>query len=203
MKLITPHIFYVIGTVLLVSAVGWYGFESYNTALIKASFNDQAATSTVSTSTAVIDPIVPVSIAIPAIDVFTVVEHVGVNDNGNMAVPSGYDTTAWFEPGFKPGENGNAIIAGHVDNSLGLAGVFIDLDQLVIGDTVIVQSEDGTELTFVVTGYEEVDYRTANVDEIYGRSDTPQIRLITCSGAWLADSGSYDKRLIVTAVLQS
>ena len=194
------------GIALILAAGIFYWAEKQEQDALQSSFtqSEQSSSSTATTTPPqAVLPITPSAIAIPTIDVFAEIEHVGINQAGNMEVPSSYQTTAWFELGFRPGENGNAIIAGHVNNSLGLPGIFIDLDQLVIGDEIIVQGENSEELKFVVTEVEEVDFRNAPIDEIYGPSDTPQIRLITCSGNWLPDINSYDNRLIVTATLKS
>jgi hypothetical protein len=57
----------------------------------------------------------PTSLAIPAIGVNAAVEQVGVNAQGNMDVPRNPNNTAWYAPGARPGQQGNAVIAGHVD----------------------------------------------------------------------------------------
>ena len=91
------------------------------------------------TPTPVPRPGVPVRLKIPSIKVDAAVEHVGLTADGAMDVPKDYDNTAWYRLGPRPGEPGNAAIAGHVDSSKknGRA-VFWDLTKLKPGDEVFV-----------------------------------------------------------------
>jgi hypothetical protein len=58
----------------------------------------------------------PVRLRIPAIAVDAAVEHVGLTPDGAMDVPASYADVAWYTLGPKPGEPGNAAIAGHLDS---------------------------------------------------------------------------------------
>ena len=53
-----------------------------------------------------------------------------------MGTPSTFYTVAWYSAGPKPGEPGNTVIDGHVNNALGLSGVFEHLGDVQIGDTI-------------------------------------------------------------------
>ncbi|WP_347548887.1 sortase [Pseudalkalibacillus hwajinpoensis] len=103
--------------------------------------------------------IVPVKIDIPAIDVSANIENVGVLENGQMGVPSNIDDVGWFEPGYKPGTTGNAVLAGHVDSKTGPA-IFFYLDQLSEGNEIILTDKDGKTLTFVVKGMKAILIQT-------------------------------------------
>jgi sortase A len=96
-----------------------------------------------------INGIVPSQIEIPAIGVNAEIEKVGRLENVQMGVPQGMDTVGWFEPGLKPGERGNAVMAGHVDSKTGPA-VFFKLDELKNGDEVIVTDQAGDSKVFIV-----------------------------------------------------
>jgi len=195
-----------IGFLLLVSGVSLllfpYFFGDSDRSLPPPETNSVTQSATQTVEQLPEQPILPIAISIPAIEVEAEVEQVGINENGNMSVPSSYQTVGWFEPGFKPGSFGNAVLAGHVDNSLGLDGVFKKLDLVLVGDTIELEDESGVSQTYVVTEIESIDYRTDNIEYIFGLSDVPQIRLITCSGDWLSEYKTYDQRLIVTAVLE-
>jgi sortase A len=129
------------------------------------------------------------------------VQHVGIARSGNMAVPSNYKDVAWYKLGSKPGEAGNAVIAGHLDNSIGLGGVFKDLHKLVTGDLIEVRDADGTVHKYRVTTTKSYDYNTANTDEVFIGSEKPQLVLITCSGSWISSQRSYAERFVVFAEL--
>lgn len=155
-----------------------------------------AISSGVSDATAVI----PGKLFIPALNSAASVEHVGTNSRGNMSVPSSYETVAWYQEGTLPGDVGNAVIAGHVDNSLGLSGVFENLGRLHIGDTVVVESVAGERISFAVKEMHVYRASDAPAQEIFGGDGKSRnLVLITCDGAWDDGVKSYDKRLVVIA----
>ena len=141
----------------------------------------------------------PTSLKIPAIDVEAQVQHMGMTENGEMAVPDNIEDVSWFSPGYQPGENGRAVIAGHVDGVDGPA-IFWDLSELQLGDEVVVQGEDQT-LTFKVHTMESVPLDLADVSQVFGYTSSPELVLITCSGTYDFDRGTREERLIVYASL--
>jgi LPXTG-site transpeptidase (sortase) family protein len=144
----------------------------------------------------------PSFIEIPALDVNTEIEKVGRLENGQMGVPKGFDTVGWFGDGAKPGASGNAVIAGHVDSKTGPA-VFYKLESLQKGDEVIVKDKEGKTLTFVVTGKEKYDRKTAPVDKIFDYSYGSKLNLITCTGNFDRDEGTHEERLVVYTELKN
>lgn len=143
----------------------------------------------------------PSGLSIPSIDITAELEPQGVLENGQMGVPSTEDGVAWFEPGAKPGEKGNAVMAGHVDSRTGPA-VFYDLDKLEEGDEIEVTDEEGEVLTFVVTHSVSYDRTEAPIEEIFGPSNTRSLNLITCTGTFDQAEGTHDERLVVYTELQ-
>ena len=141
----------------------------------------------------------PISLKIPAIDVEAQVQHLGMTENGEMAVPDNIEDVSWFSPGYQPGENGRAVIAGHVDGIDGPA-IFWDLSKLQLGDEVMVQDKERT-LTFKVHTMESVPLDLADVSQVFGYTSSPELVLITCSGTYDFDRGTREERLIVYASL--
>lgn len=139
--------------------------------------------------------IAPEKISIPAIGVEANALHLGMKENGEMAVPGTIDDVSWFEPGYKPGENGRAVIAGHVDGVNGQA-IFWDLAKLEAGDEIIVEGE-GKELKFRVYAMESVELELADVQSVFGYRSSPELILITCSGDYDHNRGTRAERLIV------
>lgn len=139
----------------------------------------------------------PARIRIPALDIDTSVQHVGVNANGNMAVPTNYTDVGWYKYGPAPGESGSAVLAGHVNNGLGLSGVFEHLADLEIGDDIYVTRADGTEVHFVVSGSRAYTYDDAPEEVIFNPSGSIRLNLITCDGKWVKEDKTYDQRLVV------
>jgi LPXTG-site transpeptidase (sortase) family protein len=141
----------------------------------------------------------PTRIEIPKISVDAAIEYVGLTPQGAMAVPTGPTSTAWFDLGPRPGENGSAVIAGHEGWKDGIRAVFDDLYKLRAGDEVYVKDEEGATTTFVVR-----DVRTygqnGDASDVFGSSDgKAHLNLITCEGIWNAAEKSYSNRLVVFA----
>lgn len=141
----------------------------------------------------------PVHISIPAIGVDTDLVGLDRGADGWIQAPEDYDAVGWYEKGVLPGEVGPAVIAGHVDSPTGPA-VFIDLPRLTPGDTVAIERADGSTADFVVTGLQTVEKGSFPTESIYAPTPTPQLRLVTCAGAWDPASGHYVDNLVVTAV---
>jgi LPXTG-site transpeptidase (sortase) family protein len=148
-----------------------------------------------------INGIVPSLIEIPAIGVNAEIEKVGRLDNGQMGVPKGMDTVGWFEPGLKPGERGNAVMAGHVDSKTGPA-VFFKLDELKKGDEVIVTDQAGESKVFVVIDKKSYPRKDAPVEDIFDFSYSKNLNLITCTGEFNRDARTHEERLVVYTVLK-
>lgn len=143
--------------------------------------------------------IIPEKISIPAIDVEASALHLGVNDKGEMEVPDTIEDVSWFEPGYKPGENGRAVIAGHVDGIAGPA-VFWDLAKLEAGDEITVEG-GGERKVFRVYAMESVQLELADVQSIFGYRSSPELVLITCSGDYDHNRGTREERLVIYAEL--
>ena len=79
-------------------------------------------------------------INIKRINVNHELDHTGTNQKNEMAVPKDIHTPSWFKDGFKVGELGNAVIAGHVDDGVN-PGVFTNLHKLQKGDKVEVSDK--------------------------------------------------------------
>lgn len=138
----------------------------------------------------------PTGLEIPAVGIQGPVEEVGILDNGQMGVPDSAEGIGWFSPGVNPGEQGNAVVAGHVDSRSGPA-VFYDLEKMEAGDEVNVTDENGDTLIFEVTKVAKYDRREAPMEEIFGSTEGRHLNLITCTGTFNQEFGTHDDRLVV------
>ncbi|HWO07387.1 MAG TPA: class F sortase [Candidatus Paceibacterota bacterium] len=143
----------------------------------------------------------PARLVIPAIGVDADVQHVGINEAGNMATPSNFEDVGWYKYGVAPGGRGSAVIAGHVDNSLGLPGVFKRLNELKSGDDIFVESASGERQHFVIVSTRSYPYDDVPVDVVFNPQGSARLNLITCEGRWLSENRTYDQRLVVFARL--
>ena len=143
----------------------------------------------------------PVTLKIPVLGVEARIQGVGKTAGGAMGSPQGinqFREAAWYKLGPRPGQEGSAVLAGHLDNAIALKGVFYDLDKLGVGDSIIVGAEDGTEVVFRVTGKQIYDHKNDTVDEVFTSADgKAHLNLVTCDGTWVQSERSYTERLVV------
>jgi|SRR3989344_601379 len=139
----------------------------------------------------------PLSMRIAKIGLSAEIEEVGKTTAGNMAVPKGYDMVGWYKYGAAPGEIGNAVFAGHVDNGRGKPAIFARLKELAIGDQIEVTTEDAEKIVFKVVGMKLLPYNSEPQTEIFGPSQKARLNLITCNGEWINSLKTYSDRLVV------
>lgn len=145
----------------------------------------------------------PARIRIPAIGVDAEVVDVGVGKSGNMAVPYTYTQAGWYRYGPEPGQEGSAVLDGHVDNGFGIPAVFARLGELKAGDDLYIDTINGNTLRFTVEEAGSYAVGDAPLQKIFNRSDKPRLNLITCEGSWLPDEKMYDERRVVYAALST
>jgi Sortase domain len=141
---------------------------------------------------------IPVRIEIPAIGVRAPIIKLGLDSERALEVPKDFGDTGWWSGGSRPGENGPAVIVGHVDSKTGPA-IFYRLSELRRGDKVIVVRRDGSRARFTVQGSEQHPKDEFPTMRVYGRTDGPALRLITCGGAFDSSTGHYVDNWIVYA----
>lgn len=152
----------------------------------------------------IIEVAAPELISIPKIGAESTLEHVGLV-NGEIDIPPATqpEQAAWWDGTPRPGEVGPAVILGHVDGEVdgraGQPGVFNKLATLVAGDEVLVTREDGSVATFAVYKVERVPKAAFPADRVYGNTESPELRLITCGGVFDRGSGHYVDNVIAYA----
>ncbi len=147
------------------------------------------------------EAIIPTELTIPMIGVHASVEEVGQNAVGAVGAPHTFGDVGWYMFGPKPGETGNTIIDGHVNNALTTAGVFENLSQLKVGDQIIISDANGTTLSYSVTNVESYDTSNAPTSTIFATAGPSQVVLITCDGEWVASEHAFSERFVVYATL--
>ena len=147
-------------------------------------------------------PLTPVLLTIPSIGVNASIESVGNKADGTMGTPQKFADVAWYSLGAKPGEAGNTVIAGHINNALTTAGAFEHLSSLHLGDTFSISDAAGRSLTYAVTDIEVYPADTSHDAEIFSVGGPSRAALITCDGDWVPADKSFSARLVVFAQLQ-
>lgn len=138
----------------------------------------------------------PVRLIIERIAVDAEIEAVGKGADGQVGVPKAKENVAWYSPGVTPGEQGNAVIAGHLDSRVGPA-VFWRLRELKAGDSIVVIDSDDVERTFEVTEVASYRWNEAPLARIFGFDLERDLNLITCAGQFSRRDANYSKRLVV------
>lgn len=146
-------------------------------------------------------PATPVFINIPKLGIQTNIEPVGIDSRGRMDVPKNVDNVAWYNLGYKPGEEGNAVLAGHLDDREGKPAVFYNLESLQRGDEVDVVDEDGKVFKFIVTRRAIYDDAKFPIEEVFISSGKAQLVLITCTGTYSPLAKNYSQRIVVYSEL--
>jgi hypothetical protein len=145
---------------------------------------------------------VPKTIRIRSINLDAPVDQLGLAGNGQVETPP-YATAnraAWYKLGPSPGEDGPAVVFGHVDSKSGLA-VFFYLTRVKPGAKVEVTRYDGRTAVFTVDSVEQFSKSTFPTARVYGPVAGPVLRLVTCGGAYDRKHASYVANVVLFAHL--
>ncbi|MFI7382441.1 class F sortase [Streptomyces sp. NPDC049813] len=145
----------------------------------------------------------PQRVRIPAIQVDAPVTQVGLDAEGWVDAPPPEDPNlaGWFTGAVAPGENGTAVVVGHVDNQRGPA-VFYGLGSLKKGNHIEVARADGRTAIFEIYGIDVFAKAHFPGTKVYGSTGAPELRVITCGGGFSEHSG-YTGNVVVFARLTS
>ncbi len=128
----------------------------------------------------------------------------GVNSKGELDTPRNIYDVGWYEASGKPGQGGTLIIDGH-NGGPHVHGVFKDLPSLGPGDIITVERGDGVIYNYKVVESKAVLLSEANAYmATAARSPEPgkeSVTLISCTGEWSEQQGTYLSRQFVRAIL--
>ena len=128
----------------------------------------------------------------------------GVNSKGELDTPMNIFDVGWYESSGLPGTGGTMVIDGH-NGGPHVHGVFKNLPDLVNGDIIQVERGDGA-----IFKYQVVENKTVPLSEsdryMVTASRSPEVgkesvTLITCTGEWSQQQGTYLSRQFTRAVL--
>ena len=143
----------------------------------------------------------PVALDVPAIRVHTTgLVDLGLTPSGALDVPKDAATAGWFALSPVPGEVGPAVLAAHVDYTR-VPGVFARLREMKVGDTAEVTRSDGATVRFAAYRVERFSKSAFPTAEVYGNTDGPELRLVTCGGEFDGASRHYRDNVVVFARL--
>jgi sortase A len=139
----------------------------------------------------------PTWIMAPSINLFSPIENVGINDKGEMAVPSGFsNSVGWYEYGVVPGDTGTAVLDAHV------FAAFQNLDKIQAGEYIYVFMQSGKILSFEVKQTSLYDLSALSPYTLFEPMNPgKKLNLITCAGDFIYNRSTYSHRLVVSAEL--
>lgn len=142
----------------------------------------------------------PVGVTIPAIGVTSILEGLRLTaDGSSVQTPRDPNRVGWYSDGPAPGDQGAAVLVGHLDSTTGPA-VFWRLAGLMPGDRILVRRADGRTLSFVVDHSSAFPRTSFPSAAVFGATGA-ELHLITCNGNWDRRIGRYDHSLVVFARL--
>ncbi|GGZ06952.1 hypothetical protein GCM10010365_27450 [Streptomyces poonensis] len=142
-----------------------------------------------------------VRVDIPYLDIEAPVTGLRLDDRRRLPAPdeSRPELVGWYEQGPAPGGPGTAVVVGHRDTRRGPA-VFAALGALGPGHVVEVRRADGRTAVYTVDTVRTFEKDGFPNEEVYGRRDRPELRVITCGGDYDRESG-YNSNIVVFAHL--
>jgi len=146
---------------------------------------------------------VPTHITIASQEIDNDLIPVGLNPDGSIETPPVLDWVAgWYKYSPTPGEIGPAVIVGHLDSYQDIS-VFWRLRYVQPGDTIEIAREDGSTARFSVTQLAQYDQNDFPTKTVYGNTEGPELRVITCGGTFDSTTGHYTENTVVYAKLIS
>lgn len=146
----------------------------------------------------------PERLEIPSIGVDTPLMRLGLAADNTVQVPpiAAHAPAGWYQYSPTPGQMGPSVLLGHVTVGQFGDGVFLKLAKVKPGDRVSVRLQDGVTAEFTVYAVRTVAKDAFPTQEVYGNTDRPELRLITCGGPRTAD-GYRDNVLVFAALTGS
>lgn len=126
----------------------------------------------------------PTGLRIPAagVDATSMLDlRVGADDALEVPPVDKAEEPGWWTGGVTPGEKGAAVLVAHYDTAKGPA-LMKDVAKVRMGDEIEVPRADGSTATFKVREIEQVDKKDFPTNKVYGATDRPELRLLTCGG---------------------
>ncbi len=147
----------------------------------------------------------PTRVRVNSVGIDAAVDPTGVEPDGTVVIPADAYRVGWYRFGPAPGNNrGSAVLVGHVDSRTQGRGALYPLRGVHVGDRVVVTVADraglGRDVVYRVVARESINKQRVPFAELFGRSGSPRLTLITCGGAYVKERGGYQDNLVVTAV---
>jgi sortase (surface protein transpeptidase) len=141
----------------------------------------------------------PGRLTIPDLGVDAPVHPVGVAADGQMEIPADVARVGWYRFGPVPGNPGNAVLAGHVDDAEQGLGALAALREVAVGTEVLVTDAAGVTSRWRVVSRQLIGKQALPTEDLFARTGPPRLVLVTCGGPFLAGTGHYRDNVVVVA----
>lgn len=143
----------------------------------------------------------PISVTISGTAISAPVVPVGVDADGDTAIPARVDTVGWYRFGPQPGASaGSIVLVGHVDSAQQGEGAFFRLQTVRAGAVVSVTDANRHVFRYRVVGRQEYPKASVPLAALFTRTGAPHLTLITCGGSFDPRIRHYRDNVVVTAV---
>jgi len=137
----------------------------------------------------------PVRMRIPRLSADDPIEGTGYDETDTMEIVASAYIISWLMEGPIPGNDGNAILGGH-NRWGGIDGSLLHLDELDIGDDMVIDYADGSSLTFRLESVFVYPLATADAEKIMDLTGEARVTVITCKDPYNPAIGTSDNRII-------
>jgi hypothetical protein len=141
----------------------------------------------------------PRQLAVPRLSLEMPIVPMKVDGAGAMALPPKPTEIGWYAYGPRPGEQGSAVLGGHLDSREYGVGPLAILRRLRDGDVIVVRTTTGRE-TFRVTSIRMIRKQALPLGTLFDRDGKRRLRIVTCGGPYIPSRGGYQDNLVVTAI---
>lgn len=141
---------------------------------------------------------------LPSIGIQSRVDSVGINSNGNIDSPKNANDVAWYDGSAKPGQDGQVFINGHKSYSSSYNSAFDKLDQLKVGDSIVIENGNGDKFTYKVVSNQTLATDKVDMNQALNVPDDAKqgVTLMTYAGKYNYRDQSTDQRVVVYAARQ-
>jgi len=137
----------------------------------------------------------PVRMRIPRLGADAEIQDTGYDETETMEIVASAFIISWLREGPIPGNDGNAILGGH-NRWKGEEGHLLYLDELDIGDEMVIDYADGTAQSFRMESVFVYPLATADADRIMYPGGEARVTVITCKDPYNPAIGTSDYRII-------
>lgn len=164
---------------------------------------DNAATTQAKQAAAPLKRSRPTGLRIPSagVDASSMLD-LGLEADGELQVPPAgkAEEPGWWTGSVTPGEKGASVLVAHYDTANGPA-LMKNVARIKVGDTIEVPRADGSTATFEVREIQQVNKKDFPTNKVYGTTDRPELRLLTCGGP-IKDGHRTDNIILYADLVQ-